>query len=107
MTTTKAKTLDIDWTRLNTGDVTWSLRWQRCYLELGYTREYFLFALGFIGHSFFEYTRDEDQVIYGKIVENEALISEAARSAGIRRWPVDPWHDQYTTISFKPNPDDL
>lgn len=102
-----ANTLDIDYTRLNTGNVMWSLRWQSCYLELGYTREYFLFILSKLGYSFFEYTRDQDQVIYGKIQENQAWLSEAARSAGIRRWAVDPWHDQYKTISFKPNPDDL
>lgn len=82
---------DIDWTRLNTGNVLWSLRWQKCYLELGYTREYFMFALGFLGYSFAEYVRD-NEIIYEKLVAHEPLISEAAHLAGIKRWPVDPGH---------------
>ena len=89
---------DIDWTRLNTGNVLWSMGWQKCYLELGYTREYFMFALGFLGYSFAEYVRDSDQVIYGKLVAREPEISEAAHLAGIKRWPVDPGHMVFERI---------
>lgn len=58
----KAKSVDVDWERLMTGNPLWSRKWQEAYLSQGYSRDYFELALLVVGSGFTEYLREPERI---------------------------------------------